>query len=133
GELRSDDCNSRAKNGSLAGMYLINSMPQAADTDGGSARSASVLVILPHNPGDVVMALQAIRMVKAGNPGLQVDYLVGDECRELVMGSPLLRRVHVLPQGSLPRLRETGNETGVPEDLEPFLDGLAATHYDLSL
>src|SRR5690606_178490 len=117
----------------LAGMDPMNRKPQATGTGCGSARSASILVILPHNQGDVVMALQAIRMVKAERPGLEVDYLVSDECRELVMGSPLLRQVHVLPKDSLPRLRENGNEAGLPNDLDAFLSGLAATSYDLSL
>ena len=60
-----------------------------------------ILVILPHNPGDVVMALQAIRRVKAEFPGLEVDYLVGEECLDLVQGSPLIRRAIPIPKRAL--------------------------------
>src|SRR3954466_12083417 len=54
---------------------------QTGNTQGAEVRgsmSDGLLVLLPHNPGDVVMALQAIRRVKASYPGLPVDYVVSE-------------------------------------------------------
>ena len=44
-----------------------------------------VLIILPHNPGDVIMALQAISILKKNRPQLQFDYMVSEECQELIL------------------------------------------------
>lgn len=94
--------------------------------------SDGLLVLLPHNPGDVVMALQAIRRVKAGYPGLPVDYVVSEECRSLVEGSPLLRRVFAIPRQVLRARWNAGDDQGVLAALEGFLAGLRATRYLLS-
>lgn len=91
-----------------------------------------MLVILPHNPGDVIMALQAIRRIKAQHPGLEVDYLVGEECRDLVQGSPLIRRVIPIPKRALKAFWNAGDAAGVMELLESFLADLASTRYALS-
>lgn len=93
----------------------------------------AVLVILPQNPGDVVMALQAIRRLKAEIPELEVDYLVSEACGDLVRGSPLLRKVHVLPKPTLKALCEAGGGIGGMEGAEAFLQDIAAVRYDLSL
>ena len=63
--------------------------------------NGSLLVILPHNPGDVVMALLAIARIRAACPGLAVDYVIGEECRELAEGNPLIRKVYPLPRRGL--------------------------------
>jgi ADP-heptose:LPS heptosyltransferase len=91
-----------------------------------------ILVILPHNPGDVVMALQAIRRVKADHPGLEADYLVSEECRELVHGSPLIRRAFAIPKKALKASWNAGDDAGLIACLESFLADLAATRYVLS-
>ncbi len=91
-----------------------------------------ILVILPHNPGDVVMALQAIRRVKARYPGLDVDYLVGEECKDLAQASPLLRKVMVIPKRALKALWDEGDADGVLTHLQTWLAELASTQYALS-
>jgi ADP-heptose:LPS heptosyltransferase len=91
-----------------------------------------ILVILPHNPGDVVMALQAIRRVKAEHPGLEVDYLVSEECRDLVQGSPLIRRAIPIPKKALRASWDAGDDDGLLGRLESFLADLASTRYVLS-
>ncbi|MDB5104745.1 MAG: lipopolysaccharide heptosyltransferase [Fibrobacteres bacterium] len=94
--------------------------------------AGALLVILPHNPGDVVMALQAIRRVKADFPGTEVDYLAGEECRELVERSPLIRTVRTIPRRALKELWESGDSVGLIGRLESFLGELASVHYSLS-
>ncbi len=94
--------------------------------------SGSLLVILPHNPGDVVMALQAIRRAKAALPDVAVDYLVSEECRGLVEGSPLIRRVFPIPKRALRAHWDSGDDTGLLKALEAFLEDLRATRYALS-
>lgn len=78
------------------------------------------------------MALQAIRRVKARHPGLEVDYLVGEECRDLALGNPLLRKVFVIPKRDLKALWEGGDSEGVLARLGAFLAEMAATRYALS-
>lgn len=94
--------------------------------------NASLLVILPHNPGDVVMALQAIRRVKASYPGLSVDYVVSEECRGLVDGNPLIRRVFAIPRRALRAHWDSGDDRALIAELEGFLAALGATPYALS-
>lgn len=92
----------------------------------------TILVILPHNPGDVVMALQALRRVRASYPDIQADYLVSEECRSLVAGSPLIRKVFTLPRKALREHWEAGDDAGLMACLEGFLGGLGSTRYALS-
>lgn len=91
-----------------------------------------MLVLLPHNPGDVVMALQAIRRVKASYPDLPVDYVVSEECLGLVEGSPLLRRVFAIPRRALRARWDAGDDAGLISGLEGFLATLGAARYLLS-
>src|SRR4051812_18790985 len=79
-----------------------------------------ILVILPHNPGDVVMALQTIQRLKADSPLLEVDYLCSEECRELVEGNPLLRRIILLPRRALKELLNQGRGEEVLDRTEKF-------------
>ncbi len=92
-----------------------------------------MLFILPNNPGDVVMALQTVGRLKAERPDLRCDYLVSDECRSLVEGSPLIRRVHIIPKQLLKAKWNAGEVTQAVALVEKFLKELSATHYDLSL
>ena len=94
--------------------------------------NGGMLVLLPHNPGDVVMGLQSIRRVLASYPGLAVDYVVSEECRTLVEGSPLIRRAFVLPRKTLRSRWDAGDETGVMGALENFLAELRRERYALS-
>ncbi len=78
------------------------------------------------------MALQAIRRLKADRPGLEVDYLVGEECRELVQGNPLLRKVMTLPKRALRESWNSGDSAGLNKHLESFLGELTSARYALS-
>ncbi|MBW8887733.1 MAG: glycosyltransferase family 9 protein [Fibrobacteres bacterium] len=91
-----------------------------------------MLVLLPHNPGDVVMALQAIRRVKASYPGLPVDYVASEECRSLVEGNPLLRQAFVIPRRAMRAHWDAGDDAGLRSALEEFIAALRATRYVLS-
>jgi ADP-heptose:LPS heptosyltransferase len=83
-----------------------------------------LLILLPHNPGDVVMALMAAARVKAAYPRLPIDYIVGEECRALVENHPLLRKVHVLPRGRIKEAWARGDGAAVLSGLEAFLEEL---------
>lgn len=78
------------------------------------------------------MALQAIRRIKADFPGVEVDYVVGEECRCLVEGNPLIRKTLVIPKKSLKDFWNAGDAPGLSGALEGFLGELASTHYLLS-
>lgn len=94
--------------------------------------TAGLLVILPHNPGDVVMALQAIRRVKASFPDLPVDYIVSEECRGLVEGNPLIRRAFPIPRKALRAHWDSGDDRGLRAELEGFLGAVGAVRYAVS-
>jgi ADP-heptose:LPS heptosyltransferase len=96
------------------------------------AGAKTLLVILPHNPGDVVMALQAIRRIKARFEHLEVDYVVGEECRDLVQGSPLLRKVIAIPKHALKQAWNAGDSESLRAALESFLRELGSVRYTLS-
>lgn len=92
-----------------------------------------LLVILPHNPGDVVMALAAIARLRAAFPEIPVDYVVGEECRDLALGNPLLREVHPLPRRALRESWASGDADAVMARLEDYLGRLDAAGYAASL
>lgn len=92
-----------------------------------------LLVILPHNPGDVVMALAAITRIRSNFPELEIDYVVGEECRALVEGSPLLRRVLAIPRQSLLDSWSAGDVAAVISRVEAFLATLDSSGYAYSL
>jgi heptosyltransferase-3 len=94
--------------------------------------SEGLLVILPHNPGDVVMALLAIRRVKASYPGLPVDYVVSEECRGLVEGNPLIRRSFAIPRRALRAHWDSGDDRALSAELEGFLSAVGEAPYALS-
>lgn len=78
------------------------------------------------------MALQAIRRVKARFGDLEVDYLVSEECRELVHGSPMLRSAITIPKRALKQAWNAGDTEGLHATLDSFLRELASTRYALS-
>lgn len=92
-----------------------------------------LLVILPHNPGDVVMGLAAVRRIKSAYPDLAVDYVVGEECRDLAEGHPLLRRVHVIPRKAMLAPWKAGDADGALKALESFIASLREEEYAVSL
>jgi ADP-heptose:LPS heptosyltransferase len=72
------------------------------------------------------MALMAVARIKAANPALPIDYIVGEECRALVEGHPLIRKAHVLPRGTLKAAWARGDGAAVLSGLERFLEELRA-------
>ncbi|MFH0921630.1 MAG: glycosyltransferase family 9 protein [Fibrobacterota bacterium] len=61
-----------------------------------------VLIMLPNNPGDVLMATPALRAVKKG--GAAVHFLVDADCLDLVRHNPHIDKLHVLPRRDIKAL-----------------------------
>ena len=95
--------------------------------------SFRLLVILPHNPGDVVMALQAIHKIKTNWLDVEVDYLTGEECCSLVQGSELIHRAYVIPKKVLRETWNLGNVDKAINQLSDFLNELKKNTYALSI
>lgn len=97
--------------------------------------SRSFLAILPHNPGDVVMAFGALARIRAAYPPheLALDYVIGEECRELAENHPLLRHVHPLPRRALKESWAAGDTGAVLSRLEAWLADLNREPRDFSL
>lgn len=79
------------------------------------------------------MALAAISRLKSVHAHLEIDYVVGEECRTLVEGSPLLRRVFALPRRALLDAWAAGDATAVISHLESLLGALDSSGYAFSL
>lgn len=79
------------------------------------------------------MALAAISRLRSAFSDLEIDYVVGEECRNLVEGSPLLRRVFALPRRALLDSWSSGNATAVISRLETFLADLDSCNFAYSL
>ena len=47
-----------------------------------------IFVIMPNNPGDVIMALYAMTTFKVQNPQTAIHYLVDAECQDLIINNP---------------------------------------------
>jgi ADP-heptose:LPS heptosyltransferase len=92
-----------------------------------------ILVILPYNPGDVIMALQAVGELKSHWPKLSFHYLVSDECHSLVDASPVIDQVYVLPRRSLKSQASMGKFQAAFTELEAFIQNLTSIYFSLSL
>ncbi len=91
-----------------------------------------LLIILPYNPGDVVMGLITAERLKSVFPAWEIDFLASDETRELAEAHPLLHKVHVLPRNALKQARKRGDYEGLLRELGLWVEGLQAHCYDLS-
>lgn len=58
----------------------------------------SAFVLMPYNPGDVIMALQAIQDWHRRHSDWAIDFIVGDDAQELAGNLSWLRRVIPLPR-----------------------------------
>ncbi len=79
------------------------------------------------------MALQALNRLKSEYPDLVFDYVVSEECRILAEGSPLIRRVHVIPSKTLQDCVHSGEFTDGINAMNTFLRDLSRISYLLSM
>lgn len=94
-----------------------------------------VLVMMPNNPGDVLMALQAIQSVweiALQEKVIEVHYLVDHECAGLVENSPLIHRAWIQPRASVVEQSKNNLNQGIQTTLE-FLREIKSVQFDLSV
>ncbi len=94
----------------------------------------SAFVLMPYNPGDVLMALQAIQEWHHRHPDSVIDFIVGEDAQDLVLGIPWLRQVIPLPRQLLRAGLSEGQgisqlQLRLKQSLEPLLN----QHYDLGI
>jgi len=88
------------------------------------------LLILPNNPGDVLMGLQTVsRIVREGHT---VDYLVDEECASLVENHPQIDAALVFPRRRISQNANAGLLKESREILKVFLAKLREKLYDIS-
>lgn len=98
--------------------------------------STRVLVQMPHNPGDVIMAMQAIQAswwpaIQAKM--IQIDFIVDQECAALAQGSPLFHQVFVQPRQTILQAWSADDLGSAQQQLNQFIELLQSTEYDLSV
>jgi len=76
------------------------------------------LIILPNNPGDVLMGLHAAQALKHTYPEDPLAYVVDSECAPLVEGNPYIDLTLVIPRKSI---RNAPNVKEAASQLEQFL------------
>lgn len=88
------------------------------------------LLILPNNPGDVLMGLQTVsRIVREGHT---VDYIVDEECASLAENHPQIRNTLVFPRNGIRGKDLEGHKQESREILQEFLRKLRENLYDVS-
>ncbi len=90
-----------------------------------------ILLILPHNPGDVLMGLQVAKLLHY-YPAVSIDFIVGEESQELVQGFSGIQHVWVLPRKEIKKNAAENNFDNAINITTRFVDQLANQHYDLS-
>ncbi|MFC1585594.1 glycosyltransferase family 9 protein [Fibrobacterota bacterium] len=93
----------------------------------------NILFILPHNSGDVIMGLSVLSRVRKAWPDAEIDYVVGEECRELVEHHPYLRQVFVIPSMEIKKNWNDSRFTEMLEVTESFISGITKSKYQLSI
>ena len=87
-----------------------------------------ILVMLPNNPGDVLMATPALRGLK--EQGNTVHFLVDRECVDMVSGNPRIASLHVFERQELKQALQHNRAAGM-RDLEKFAGKLTGRSYDM--
>lgn len=77
------------------------------------------LIILPNNPGDVLMGLHAATALKHAYPQDKLGFVVDTECASLIEGSPAVDQCFPLPRSAM---RACTHLTESASQLEQFLD-----------
>ncbi len=87
-----------------------------------------ILLLLPNNPGDVLMATPAIRILK--NSGESVHFLVDNDCSDMVTYNPNIEKVFVLPRRKIKNLLSGRDWRKGLSELKDFSALLQSEHYD---
>lgn len=101
-----------------------------------SASHAKALIILPNNPGDVLMALQAIQSVWAeaiSTHAIEIHYIVDSESQSLIEGSPLIAQTWVQPRSEVVKLWNESTPEAVQKLVNDFFSQLCSINFDLSV
>ncbi len=91
------------------------------------------LVMMPHHPGDVIMALPAAQALDRLYPDQPVDFLVSPECASLLRGHPGLRRVWEVDVRSIAVELESGDASASNRRRRSLEATLPPEGYHLSL
>lgn len=91
------------------------------------------LVMMPHHPGDVVMALPAVEFLRRNFPDQPVDFLVSPENAPLLHGHPHLRRVWEVDVRGIAHDLQSGAAEALSRRRRELEGALPAEGYHLSL
>ncbi len=91
------------------------------------------LVIMPHNPGDVVMALHVVSALNYHYPRAKIDFLVSDECACLVENNPYIHTCHIIPRKSIKSELNSENMENMISLAATMISRVKENVYDLSL
>lgn len=94
------------------------------------------LIILPNNPGDVLMALQAIQSVWSeaiASQSIEIHYLVDSEAQSLVEGSPIITKTWVQPRSQVVQLWNDSTPQATQDLVREFFSELCSINFDLSV
>ncbi len=100
-----------------------------------------VIVQMPNNPGDVIMAMQAIQSSWLPNieaDEIEIHYIVDEECASLVEGSSLFSRIFIQPRSFIANTwsQSSLNDSAIPiceNILSNFIQEIQTTQYDLAV
>jgi ADP-heptose:LPS heptosyltransferase len=94
---------------------------------------AGFLVMMPHHPGDVLMALPVAMMLARVYPDHPIDFLVSPECASLLQSHPCLRKVWEVDIKGISTDLAQGSETQLLSRQRTLFQDLPADGYFLSL
>lgn len=87
--------------------------------DRSKAINKTILVIMPNNPGDVIMALYALTTFKVRHPQTLIHYLVDAECQDLIINNPIIEKVWILPRS---KISKATSQKVVDQELESLAE-----------
>lgn len=122
--------NVRTKSRALGSNKALERVPPQR---GRSAHINKVLVILPHNPGDVIMGACVLSRLRCKYPHALIDWVVSAECSELVLGNRELNKVHIIPAGAIKTSFNKGDMVSMLRAARGFFSSLESAGYDLSI
>jgi len=91
------------------------------------------LIILPYNPGDVLLGLQLALAVSRADPQRELYFLTGQEAHNLPKLFPCINKTWILPQSTLKAFDRSGKTTEGFNFLEEWLKSLSSQTFHLTV
>lgn len=94
---------------------------------------STYLILLPHNPGDIILGLHLVDALHRKDSDARIHFIVGHESRHLPALHKAVEKVFHLPQPILKVYDKAGKQGDGTQFLQDWISGIQKQTYDVSI